>query len=325
MAELVKIPPQSIGVGQYQHDINKGLLDRALTGVVENCVNRVGVDLNTASASLLSYVAGVNAAIAKNIVSWREENGRFDDRRQLKKVPKLGDKAFDQCAGFLRISEGKNPLDGTSVHPESYGAAAEILKRTSVGESEISAGGVPDIEERICAAYAEQQHARTRTDAGGGRARVKGFAALAPLASGARAAGDRRDEAKLGESLKKLAEDIGVGLPTLRDIVAEIRKPARDPREDAPPVVFRRDVKSFEDMKVGMEFTGTVRNVVDFGAFVDIGVKNDGLVHISRMSDRYVRHPMDVVSVGDTVKVWIVSIDAEKQKIGLSMQKLPEG
>jgi uncharacterized protein len=286
MAELVKIPPQSIGVGQYQHDINKGLLDRALTGVVENCVNRVGVDLNTASASLLSYVAGVNAAIAKNIVAWREENGRFDDRRQLKKVPKLGDKSFDQCAGFLRISEGKNPLDGTSVHPESYGAAEEILKRTSVGESDISAGGVPDIEERICVAYAE-----------------------------------RPDEAKLGESLKRLAADIGVGLPTLRDIVAEIKKPARDPREDAPPVVFRRDVKSFEDMKIGMEFTGTVRNVVDFGAFVDIGVKNDGLVHISRMSDRYVRHPMDVVSVGDTVKVWIVSIDAEKQKIGLSMRK----
>ncbi|MDR1245495.1 MAG: RNA-binding transcriptional accessory protein [Clostridiales Family XIII bacterium] len=310
MAELVKIPPQSIGVGQYQHDINKGLLDRALTGVVENCVNRVGVDLNTASASLLSYVAGVNAAIAKNIVAWREENGRFDDRRQLKKVPKLGDRAFDQCAGFLRISDGKNPLDGTSVHPESYGAAAEILTRTSVGESDISAGGVPDIEERICAAYAE------RKAPSGDRARVKGFAALAPLMTD-----DRHSEAKLGECLKKLAADIGVGLPTLRDIVAEIRKPARDPREDAPPVVFRRDVKSFEDMKVGMEFTGTVRNVVDFGAFVDIGVKNDGLVHISRMSDRYVRHPMDVVSVGDTVNVWIVSIDAEKQKIGLSMRK----
>jgi uncharacterized protein len=319
MAELVKIPPQSIGVGQYQHDINKGLLDRALTGVVENCVNRVGVDLNTASAPLLSYVAGVNAAIAKNIVAWREENGRFDDRRQLKKIPKLGDKAFDQCAGFLRISEGKNPLDGTSVHPESYGAAEEILKRAAVGESEIAAGGVPDIEERICAVYAKQQDARADTN--GGRTRVKGFAALAPLASGARASEARPDEAKLGESLKKLATDIGVGLPTLRDIVAEIKKPARDPREDAPPVVFRRDVKSFEDMKVGMEFTGTVRNVVDFGAVVDIGVKNDGLVHISRMSDRYVRHPMDVVSVGDTVKVWIVSIDAEKQKIALSMRK----
>jgi uncharacterized protein len=319
MAELVKIPPQSIGVGQYQHDINKGLLDRALTGVVENCVNRVGVDLNTASASLLSYVAGVNAAIAKNIVAWRDENGRFDDRRQLKKVPKLGDKAFDQCAGFLRISEGKNPLDGTSVHPESYGAAAEILKRASVGESDISAGGIPDIEERICAVYAE------RRETGEGRARVKGLAALAPLASSAQTAGGRPNEAKLGESLKKLSADIGVGLPTLRDIVAEIRKPARDPREDAPPVIFRRDVKSFEDMKVGMEFVGTVRNVVDFGAFVDIGVKNDGLVHISRMSDQYVRHPMDVVSVGDTVKVWIVSIDAEKQKIGLSMRKSPKG
>ncbi|MDR2088255.1 MAG: RNA-binding transcriptional accessory protein [Clostridiales Family XIII bacterium] len=273
MAELVKIPPQSIGVGQYQHDINQGLLDRALTGVVENCVNRVGVDLNTASAPLLSYVAGINAAIAKNIVAWREENGGFEDRKQLKKVPKLGDKSFGQCAGFLRIAGGKNPLDGTSVHPESYRAAAEILKRASVGEDEIARGGVPDIEARV------------------------------------------------GESLKRLAEELGVGLPTLRDIVAEIRKPARDPREDAPPPVFRRDVKSFDDLKVGMELVGTVRNVVDFGAFVDVGVKNDGLVHISRMSDRYIRHPMDVVSVGDTVKVWIVGVDAEKQKLALSMRK----
>jgi uncharacterized protein len=322
MAELVKIPPQSIGVGQYQHDINQGLLDRALTGVVENCVNRVGVDLNTASASLLSYVAGVNAAIAKNIVAWREENGRFEDRRQLKKVPKLGDKSFDQCAGFLRIAGGKNPLDGTSVHPESYGAATEILKRAAVGETEIARGGVLDIEERICAAYAKPRVDKAKAPADG-RARVKGFAALAALASEARedAGAEKPDEARIAESLKRLSAEIGVGLPTLRDIVAEIKKPARDPREDAPPVVFRRDVKSFADLKVGMEFVGTVRNVVDFGAFVDIGVKNDGLVHISRMSDRYIRHPMDAVRVGDTVKVWIVSVDVEKQKIGLSMRK----
>jgi uncharacterized protein len=321
MAELVKIPPQSIGVGQYQHDVNKGLLERALTGVVENCVNRVGVDLNTASASLLSYVAGVNAAIARNIVAWREANGRFDDRGQLKKVPKLGDKSFDQCAGFLRIQGGKNPLDGTSVHPESYGAAAEILKRTAVGEDDIASGGVPDIENRICAAYAERKgDARAKAEPSGRGARLKGFAALAVLASPEKTA-DGPDEARLGECLKKLATDIGVGLPTLRDIVAEIRKPARDPREDAPPVVFRRDVKSFADLKVGMEFVGTVRNVVDFGAFVAIGVKNDGLVHISRMSDKYIRHPMDVVRVGDTVKVWIASVDAEKQKLGLSMRK----
>jgi uncharacterized protein len=321
MAELVKIPPQSIGVGQYQHDINQGLLARALTGVVENCVNRVGVDLNTASASLLSYVAGINAGVAKNIIAWREENGRFEDRFQLKKIPKLGDKAFDQCAGFLRIAGGKNPLDGTSVHPESYGAASEILKRVSVSEAEIARGGVSDIEARICAAYAEKPAAPQAPANDRGRARLKGFAALAPLVSAARAADEKPDEAHIGESLKRLAAEIGIGLPTLRDIVAEIRKPARDPREDAPPVVFRRDVRSFADLRVGMELVGTVRNVVDFGAFVDIGVKNDGLVHISRMSERYIRHPLDAVSVGDTVKVWIVSIDAEKQKLALSMRK----
>jgi uncharacterized protein len=284
---------------------------------VENCVNRVGVDLNTASAPLLSYVAGINAAIAKNIVSWREENGRFEDRTQLKKVPKLGDRAFDQCAGFLRISGGKNPLDGTCVHPESYEAAAQVLRRASVGEDDIARGGVSDIEDRICAVYAVRPPA-SETDK---RARLKGFAALAPLASAMQTADTRPDAARIGESLRRLAEEIGVGLPTLRDIVAEIRKPARDPREDAPPVVFRRDVKSFADLQVGMELVGTVRNVVDFGAFVDVGVKNDGLVHISRMSDRYIRHPMDAVRVGDTVKVWIVSIDAERQKLSLSMRK----
>jgi uncharacterized protein len=215
-------------------------------------------------------------------------------------------------------------LDGTSVHPESYGAAAEILKRAAVGETEIARGGVVDIEERLCVAYAKPATAPA-AKADRGRARVKGFAALAPLASGAGASGadaaGKPNEALLSESLKRMAAEIGVGLPTLRDIVAEIRKPARDPREDAPPVVFRQDVKSFADLKVGMEFVGTVRNVVDFGAFVDIGVKHDGLVHISRMSDRYIRHPMDAVSVGDTVKVWIVNVDIEKQQIGLSMRK----
>ncbi|MDR0570213.1 MAG: RNA-binding transcriptional accessory protein [Clostridiales Family XIII bacterium] len=287
MAELVKIPPKSIGVGQYQHDINQGKLESALGGVVENCVNRVGVDLNTASASLLSYVAGVNAAVARNIVNWRDENGGFDDRRQLKKVPKLGEKAFAQCAGFLRISGGKNPLDSTSVHPESYAAAREILKRAKVTDEEIARGGATDIEERLRAAYGVEP---------------EGTAGL----------------------FRALAGEIGVGYPTLLDIIAEIKKPARDPREDAPPVVFRQDVKGLEDLRVGMELQGTVRNVVDFGAFVDIGVKNDGLVHISRMSGKFVRHPMDVVSVGDNVRVWIESIDPERHKIGLSMVK-PEG
>jgi uncharacterized protein len=332
LAELVKIPPQNIGVGQYQHDINQGLLDKALTGVVENCVNRVGVDLNTASASLLSYVAGVNAGVAKNIVAWREENGGFSDRKQLMKVPKLGEKAFGQCAGFLRIADGKNPLDSTSVHPESYKAAAEILGRAGVGEDEIAKGGVRDIEERIYAAYAPD--ARKRGEAQReAPARMKGLGALAALKpsgaeGGAGAAGGTGiDEKRLGPCLKRLAEEIGVGAPTLADIVAEIKKPGRDPREDAPPVVFRRDVRSIDDLQVGMEMMGTVRNVVDFGAFVDIGVKTDGLVHISRMSKRFINHPMDVVNVGDTVKVWIDSVDAARQKIGLSMvpDKQPAG
>ncbi|MDR3295128.1 MAG: RNA-binding transcriptional accessory protein [Clostridiales Family XIII bacterium] len=331
MAELVKIPPQSIGVGQYQHDVNQGLLERALTGVVENCVNRVGVDLNTASPSLLSYVAGVNAGVAKNIVAWREENGIFEDRKQLKKVPKLGEKAFGQCAGFLRIAGGKNPLDSTSVHPESYAAAAKILEKAGVSGAEIARGGVSDIEERICAVYSpagekgegqgegKDAGQDAGKDAGQDAGQGEGRKDAGQGQDGKGGGESRPDEKRLSESLKRMAADIGVGLPTLRDIVAEIKKPARDPRADAPLPVFRRDVRGFEDLQAGMELTGTVRNVVDFGAFVDIGVKHDGLVHISRMSDRFIRHPMDVVSAGDTVRVWIVSIDAEKQKIGLSM------
>jgi len=275
LAELVKIPPKSIGVGQYQHDLNQGLLEKSLTGVVENCVNRVGVDLNTASASLLTYIAGINAAVAKNIVAWREENGGFSDRRQLKKVPKLGDKTYGQCAGFLRVSGGKNPLDATCVHPESYPAATALLKRAGIKTAELAKGGIEDIEARV-----------------GG--------------------------------LEALAAELEIGLPTLRDIVNEIKKPARDPREDAPAVVFSREVRDFSDLVIGMELTGTVRNVVDFGAFVDIGVKHDGLVHISRMSDRFIRHPSEAASVGDTVKVWVVTLDKERGKVGLSMVQ-PKG
>lgn len=281
LAELVKIDPRSIGVGQYQHDMNQKQLTEALTNVVEDCVNRVGVDLNTASPSLLSYIAGINTAIAKNIVAYREENGRFTDRSQLMKVPKLGEKAFKQCAGFLRISEGKEPLDATSVHPESYNAARAMMEKLDIDPAAISEGGDRQIEEKIKKAYPGKS---------------------------------------LGKSIAMMAEELSVGEMTLADIIEELKKPARDPREDAPPVVFRNDVKSFEDLKIDMELTGTVRNVVDFGAFVDIGVKNDGLVHISQMSDKYVKHPMDVVSVGDTVKVKIISIDPEKQKIGLSMK-----
>jgi len=310
LAELVKISPKHIGVGQYQHDINQGNLDTALTNVVEDCVNRVGVDLNTASPSLLSYIAGINMGIAKNIVLYREENGRFNDRKELKKVAKLGEKTFNQCAGFMRISEGKNPLDGTSVHPESYSAADTMLKKLGIDKTDISKGGVNDIEERICRAYPAEP-AKKATEQRG-----QGLAALAALKT------DEVDTKKyLGKSIEKMAGDIGIGEMTLKDIIGEIRKPARDPREDAPPVVFRNDVKDIADLKIGMELTGTVRNVVDFGAFVDIGIKNDGLVHISEMSDRFINHPMDVVSVGDTVNVKILEIDYERQKTKLTMKK----
>lgn len=281
LAELVKIDPKSIGVGQYQHDINQKLLEGALTGVVEDCVNRVGVDLNTASPSLLSYIAGINMGIAKNIVAYREEHGRFESRKELMKVPKLGEKAFGQCAGFLRIEGGKEPLDATSVHPESYAAARSMMEKLDVDPASIRSGGDASIEKKIKKAYP-----------------AKSFA----------------------QSVSHLAQEIGIGEMTLTDIIEEMKKPARDPREDAPPVVFRNDVKNFEDLKIDMEMTGTVRNVVDFGAFVDIGVKNDGLVHISQLSDKYVKHPMDVVSVGDTVKVKIISIDYDKKKVGLTMR-----
>ena len=283
LAELVKIDPKSIGVGQYQHDINQKLLEGALTNVVEDCVNRVGVDLNTASPSLLSYIAGVNMGIAKNIVKYREENGKFTDRNPLMQVPKLGEKAFNQCAGFLRITGGKNPLDATSVHPESYGAAQAMMEKLGVEADAIQHGGDKDMEKKIKKAY--------------------------PAKS-------------LTQSIAAMAGDLGVGALTLTDIIEEMKKPARDPREDAPPVVFRGDVKQFEDLKIDMEMTGTVRNVVDFGAFVDIGVKNDGLVHISQLSDKFIKHPMDVVSVGDTVKVKIISIDYDKHRVGLTMKGL---
>ena len=281
LAELVKINPKSIGVGQYQHDINQKLLEGALTNVVEDCVNRVGVDLNTASPSLLSYISGINMGIAKNIVAYREEKGKFTDRKQLMNVSKLGEKAFKQCAGFLRIADGDNPLDATSVHPESYEAATAMMNKLGVSPDVIRRGGDKSIEEKIRSTY--------------GTKNIK-------------------------QGISAMAAELGIGDMTLADIVEEMKKPARDPREDAPPVVFRKDVKSFDDLKIDMELTGTVRNVVDFGAFVDIGVKNDGLVHISQMSDKYIKHPMDVVSVGDTVKVKIISIDREKMKVGLTMK-----
>ena len=281
LAELVKIEPKHIGVGQYQHDMNQKKLDTALAGVVEDCVNRVGVDLNTASPSLLSYVAGISGPISKNIVKYREEKGRFKNRKELLKVAKLGPKAYEQCAGFLRISGGDEVLDQTAVHPESYDAAKAMMKKTGITADDIKSGGAADMDEKIFQAYPAM---------------------------------------KREDSLSKMAEDLGLGILTLRDIIDEMKKPGRDPREDAPPVVFRSDVRNFEDLKEGMELSGTVRNVVDFGAFVDIGVKQDGLVHISELSNKFVKHPMDVVSVGDTVKVKILSVDHEKGKISLTMK-----
>ena len=270
LAELVKIPPQSIGVGQYQHDLDQAELSRTLGNVVEDVVNRVGVDVNTASASLLGYVSGITSAVADNIVAYREENGAFTDRRQLKKVPKLGPKAFLNSAGFLRITGGDNPLDATSVHPESYAVAAEVLKRAGVSADELKRGGVPDIERRL-------------------------------------------------GSVAELASDLGCGAPTLIDIVGELKKPGRDPRDDAPEVIFSRAALSIEDLQPGMELKGTVRNVVDFGAFVDVGVHQDGLVHISKLANRFVKHPSDVVRVGDNVTVWVEKVDLDRKKISLTM------
>ena len=270
LAELVKIEPKAIGVVQYQHDINQKRLAEALGGVVEDAVNNVGIDLNTASAPLLSYVSGISSAIAKNIVSYREENGRFTDRKQLKKVSKLGPKAFEQCAGFLRITDGKNILDNTSVHPESYDAAKMLL--SECGFKDISSDGLKNLDEAV------NKH-----------------------------------------GLKSLAQKLDIGVPTLKDIIKELQKPGRDPRDDIEQPLLRSDVMSIDDLKPGMIMTGTVRNVIDFGAFVDIGVHQDGLVHISQLSENYVKHPTDVVSIGDIVQVKIIDVDTKKNRISLSM------
>ena len=271
LAELVKIDPRSIGVGQYQHDLKQNELTAALDGVVEHCVNSVGVELSTASAELLSHVAGIGPALAKNIVAYRDENG-LPSRAALKKVPKLGPRAYEQCAGFLRVQGSKNPLDATAVHPESYDAAKALLRALDITADELKKGGIPGILEK------------------------------------ARAYG-----------LEKLAWETGLGLPTLQDILAELQKPGRDPREDLPQPILRTDVLDIKDLKPGMELMGTVRNVIDFGAFVDIGVHQDGLVHISRMANRFIKHPSEAAKVGDRVKVWVVEVDEKKKRIALSM------
>ena len=272
LAELVKIDPKSIGVGQYQHDMNQKKLNESLTAVVEDCVNKVGVDLNTASASLLEYISGISKTLAKNIVAYREENGRFGDRRELLKVSKLGPKAFEQCAGFMRITGGKNPLDATSVHPESYKAAEKLIEKLGYTEEDIVKGGLKGIAKKV------------------------------------------RDQ-------KKLAEELGIGEITLEDILKELEKPARDPRDEMPKPILRSDVLEMKDLKPGMTLKGTVRNVIDFGVFVDIGVHQDGLVHISQLTDKkFVKHPLEVVSVGDVVEVKVMNVDLDKKRIQLTMK-----
>ncbi len=271
LAELVKIEPKAIGVGQYQHDMNQKKLDEALSNIVEDCVNNVGVDLNTASAPLLEYVSGISKTIAKNIVEYREENGQFQSRKDLHSVAKLGPKAFEQCAGFMRIREGKEPLDYTSVHPESYSSAKKLLKKYGFSTKDILGGNI-----------------------------------------------HLTDEIK---DVKEVAEEIGTDPITLRDMIKELEKPGRDPREEMPKPVLKSDVLDFDDLKEGMELKGTVRNVIDFGAFVDIGVHQDGLVHISEMSNKFIKHPLDVVSVGDVVDVRVLSVDKERKRIQLSMKK----
>lgn len=271
LAELVKIDPKSIGVGQYQHDMNQKKLSETLTGVVEDCVNKVGVDLNTASASLLEYISGISKTIAKNIVKYREENGRFTNRRQLLKVEKLGPKAFLQCAGFMRIANGDNPLDATSVHPESYNAVSELLGKLNLKMDNLSGGKLTGISRMI-------------------------------------------------KDYKKMAEELDIGEITLRDIVGELEKPARDPRDEMPKPILKTDVLEMKDLTPGMILKGTVRNVIDFGIFVDIGVHQDGLVHISQITDRYIKHPLDAVSVGDIVDVQVMSVDLGKKRIQLTMK-----
>ena len=274
LAELVKIDPKAIGVGQYQHDMPKKRLDEALGGVVEDCVNNVGVDLNTASPSLLERISGLSAAVSKNIVKYREENGAFTSRNELKKVNKLGPKAFVQCAGFLRVPESKNVLDNTGVHPESYGAAKELLKLCGFGEDDVKNGSLSGLADKVAA---------------------------------------------LGE--ESVAQQVGVGVPTLQDIVKELLKPGRDPRDELPPPLLRTDILELKDLKPGMELTGTVRNVIDFGAFVDIGVHQDGLVHISQICNKFIKHPSEVLKVGDIVKVWVLNADPVKKRIGLTMKE----
>ncbi|WP_026509111.1 Tex family protein [Butyrivibrio sp. LC3010] len=350
LAELVKIDPQSIGVGQYQHDMNQKKLGEALSGVVEDCVNKVGVDLNTASAPLLTYISGISKVIAKNIVDYREANGKFQSRDELLKVPKLGPKAYEQCAGFLRIHDGKNALDDTSVHPESYEAAEKLMDKLGLTMEDVREAQKKSAKAKADARKAENKPQpkpkkkekqfvvkNTNTAMGAALAAALNGANLGvdsgvPLSSsdmGISGAdtGKGGNDKNVGGSLlkkvgdkKKLAEELGVGEITLTDILSELEKPSRDPRESMPAPILRSDVMDMKDLKPGMILKGTVRNIVDFGAFVDIGVHQDGLVHISQITDRYIKHPLDAVSVGDIVDVQVIEVDVKKQRIGLTMK-----
>lgn len=314
LAELVKIDPKSIGVGQYQHDLNQKRLGESLGNVVEDCVNSVGVDLNTASPSLLSYVAGISASISKNIVAYRDENGKFMSRKELLKVKRLGEKVYEQCAGFLRISESDNPLDNSGVHPESYEVASQLLSALDFTIEDVANHELKGIEKRIAELIPEKAQPMN--------IKGKGFEALKQLSLNNKKSDPKEQAKRYEKGLEKLSKELGTGVLTLKDIVSELKKPGRDPREDMPQPIFRSDVLKMEDLQNGMVLSGTVRNVIDFGAFVDIGVKQDGLVHISQMSDSFVKNPMSIVSVGDVVEVKIIDIDLNRGKVSLSMKGL---
>ena len=329
LAELVKIDPKSIGVGQYQHDMNQKKLGEALNGVVEDSVNRVGVDLNTASAPLLEYVSGITKVIAKNIVDYREANGRFTNRQQLLKVAKLGPKAFEQCAGFMRITDGDNFLDATSVHPESYEATMQLLEKLGLTMEDIK-----EAQKRAAANKGKKEVAKqpakpkekkavvrnTNTAMGKALAQAMGNVTLESTPAPKKEAKEVSGLAGKVRDKKKLAEELGIGEITLTDILNELEKPARDPREDMPAPILRSDVLDMEDLKPGMVLKGTVRNVIDFGVFVDIGVHQDGLVHISRITNRFIKHPLEAVSVGDIVDVKVLEVDIAKKRISLTMR-----
>ena len=341
LAELVKIDPQSIGVGQYQHDMNQKKLGEALSGVVEDCVNKVGVDLNTASAPLLTYISGISKVIAKNIVDYREANGKFESRDQLLKVPKLGPKAYEQCAGFLRIHDGKNALDDTSVHPESYEAAEKLMDKLGITMDDVRAAQKKTAAVKKAEAKESKRPKKKEKKFVVKNTNTAMGAALAAALNGAGLSADTAEETtkdikkssdtsnaivtsgslmkKVGDK-KKLADELGIGEITLGDIISELEKPSRDPRESMPAPILRSDVMDMKDLKPGMVLKGTVRNIVDFGAFVDIGVHQDGLVHISQITNRYIKHPLDAVSVGDIVDVQVLEVDVKKQRIGLTMK-----